>query len=90
MRLIFFIFLTMLVTAGVPKLALANSASAPVIDNYTQLVYKQYKEALQEVLQLQKAVHIFLGNPNKKQMDSVKRVWISARVPYLQTEAYRF
>src|SRR5262249_16246032 len=39
---------------------------------------------------LQKAVGEMLANPNAETLAAARKAWIDARVPYLQTEAFRF
>jgi len=39
---------------------------------------------------LKDAVHAFLKQPSEHAMKAARQSWLDARVPYLQTEAFRF
>jgi putative iron-regulated protein len=86
MKLIRFVCLVISFILMSSGIVLANSVSY----GYTHMAYKQYQDSLEGALKLQQAVNLFLEKPDKKHMDIVKIAWITARVPYLQTEAFRF
>lgn len=72
------------------SLLLSFSSRADIKEDYIQLVYARYQEALTGAVALQNSINSFLEDPTQKNMDIVKQVWIDVRVPYLKTEAFRF
>ena len=68
----------------------ASSGAASNIEGYSNLVYASYKDAYEGGLKLQTAVQAFISNPSDATLAQAKEAWFTARVPYLQTEAYRF
>ncbi|CAM2005972.1 imelysin family protein [Acanthopleuribacter pedis] len=61
-----------------------------LVANYAALVHTNYQDALQAALNLQEAVKAFLANPSEEKLSVAKERWLASRVPYLQSEAYRF
>lgn len=80
-------------------LALAVSALAPamaeitaksVIDTYADIAEAKYQDSLTAARSLGSAVDVFLATPSEQTQDAAKRAWLAARVPYQQSEVYRF
>jgi putative iron-regulated protein len=61
-----------------------------VVTHYADMVHANYEEALARAKQLQIAIETFLAAPSAPTFEAAKRAWLEARVPYGQTEAYRF
>lgn len=61
-----------------------------VIIHYSDIAYAKYQDSLFTAEQLLEKVYLLLDNPSEVTMDDAKKAWINARVPYLQTEVYRF
>ncbi len=61
-----------------------------VVANYATIVYASYEDALAGARTLEQSVDAFLANPSAALLDRARQAWIDARVPYTQTEAYRF
>lgn len=61
-----------------------------VAKDYAELVYKTYDLSYKESLKLKESINHFLKNPTKEKLEKAKKSWIQARVPYLQTEVFRF
>lgn len=61
-----------------------------VVENYADIVYANYDDAVQGAKLLQSAIHLFLENPTAPAFETAKQAWLAARPSYLQTEAYRF
>ncbi len=62
----------------------------PQIVSYSELVYKNYKQAFDAAKVMQNAINTFLANPNEATMKAAKEAWLVARNPYSETEAFRF
>src|SRR5690606_30516641 len=67
----------------------ANQREA-VVDHYADLAEAMYADALSAARDLQAAIGVFVAAPSADAMDAARSAWVSARVPYLQTEVYRF
>lgn len=70
--------------------AVDEAAGKAVVKHYTEMVYAVYSDSLSTAKQLQTAVDAFLASPNDQTLKAAKEAWAAARVPYLQSEAFRF
>ncbi len=61
-----------------------------VIENYANLVYKNYQDSYNSAKTMQTAINTFVANPTEGNFEAVKKAWKDAREPYGQTEAFRF
>lgn len=61
-----------------------------VLQNYSQNVSANYKDSLAAAKKLQTSVDTFLAKPSQETLDAARAAWTESRIPYLQTEAYRF
>lgn len=68
----------------------ASMAEKDVLKHYTVLAHAMYQDSLTTAVSLQKAVIQFIGNPTDDNLSAAKTAWLDARVPYQQTEVYRF
>ena len=61
-----------------------------VLTNYADIAQAGYEDSLATAKTLQKAIDTFLDKPTDANLKAARSAWIAARVPYMQTEAYRF
>lgn len=61
-----------------------------VIATYSDIAEAMYKDAVATALELRTAVAALLASPNAKTLSAARTAWKAARVPYQQTEGYRF
>ncbi len=61
-----------------------------VLDTYITIAQANYQDSLSTAKQLQSAIDALLINPNDNTLSQAKQAWVAARVPYQQTEVYRF
>ncbi len=61
-----------------------------VVDNYGELVFRSYADALEKAVALKRSVDAFVAAPTPASHEAAKRAWLEARYAYGQTEAYRF
>ncbi len=66
------------------------SDAADVIDNYADIAQAGYEDSLTLARDLKAAVDQLVETPNDATLQSAKTAWLAARVPYQQTEAFRF
>lgn len=77
-------------TAAAAPGAVDEAAGKAVVKHYTEMVYAVYSDSLSTAKTLQTAVDAFLAKPNDDTLKAAKEAWAAARVPYLQSEAFRF
>lgn len=61
-----------------------------VVNNYAGLVLANYEDAVILAKALQTQVNAFVQNPTAQGLADCKTAWLKSRVPYLQTETFRF
>lgn len=76
--------------APTPTAALAATDKATVARTYAEIAQAMYEEALATAKELDRAIDDFLAEPSAEKLEAAKVAWLAARVPYQQTEAYRF
>lgn len=74
--------------------ALATPAFAvepsEVLDTYADIAAAKYSDSLTTARTLQIAVNALVADPSAEALQAAKEAWLAARVPYQQTEVYRF
>ncbi|MEQ1951402.1 imelysin family protein [Mesorhizobium yinganensis] len=82
---------TVALTAAVFVLpAKAETDPKAVIDTYADIALANYGDALTTAQALDKAVDALIAKPSAETLAAAKEAWKAARIPYQQTEAYRF
>lgn len=61
-----------------------------VIQHYADMAHAEYTDSLTAAIALDDAIDAFLANPNTANLNKAKAAWLAARIPYQQTEVYRF
>lgn len=62
----------------------------PYVENYAELVYRNYQDARTQAATMQAEIAAFLNDPNATTHKAAQEAWVEARKSYLQTEAFRF
>ena len=60
------------------------------IQNYATIVFASYSDALSGAINLQSKINAFAAAPDDTKFQECKEAWLEARIPYNQTEPYRF
>ncbi|RFC69680.1 MULTISPECIES: imelysin family protein [Mesorhizobium] len=70
----------------------AKAATDPkaVVKNYSDIALAMYTDSLTTAQALQTAVDALIAKPSQETLDAARTAWKAARVPYQQTEVYRF
>ncbi len=68
--------------------ALADKAA--VLDTYADIALAKYEDSLATAKALNAAVDRLIATPSAEALQAAKTAWVQARVPYQQTEVYRF
>ena len=77
----------MLVSLATPALA---TDKAEVLGTYADIAAAKFDDSLIAAKTLQQAVNAFVADPSAEGLQAAKSAWLAARVPYQQTEVYRF
>lgn len=67
-----------------------DELKASIVENYADIVYHSYADALERAEILQTKITNFTTNPNSTTLAEAKTAWLASREPYGQTEVYRF
>lgn len=70
--------------------ALAATDPAAVVKHYAALGHAKFQDALVTAQALDKAIDALIATPSDETLKAARAAWIKARVPYQQTEVYRF
>ena len=68
----------------------AHASVGEVLDTYADIAHATYEDSLHAARDLQAAIERLLAEPGAAALDAARRAWRAARVPYQQSEAYRF
>lgn len=67
-----------------------EAAAQAVVNHYANLALAVFSDAASTGKTLQSAIDALLANPSEETLDAAKQAWLAARVPYMQTEVFRF
>ncbi|QYX57591.1 peptidase [Roseovarius sp. SCSIO 43702] len=70
--------------------ASAATDKAAVLNNYADIAQAKYEDSLIAAKALRDAVERLVSDPSPMALERAREAWIAARVPYQQTEVYRF
>ena len=68
----------------------ASAALEPVTQTYVAIAQSAYEDSLISARGMREAINAFLEAPSDATLEQARNAWIEARVPYQQTEVYRF
>ena len=86
--------MTRLLTAALLSTALCSPAlavePAELVAHYADIAAAKYGDSLTTARALQTAVAALIAAPSDETLTTAKTAWLAARVPYQQTEVFRF
>ena len=68
----------------------AAATLEPVTQTYVVIAQSAYEDSLISARKLREAIGAFFDTPSATTLEQARSAWIDARVPYQQTEVYRF
>ncbi|MCU7650591.1 imelysin family protein [Pseudomonas piscis] len=77
-------------TAAGDAAKLDEAAAKAVVAHYADMVFAVYSDSESTAKNLQSAIDAFLAKPDDQTLAAAKAAWVAARVPYLQSEVFRF
>jgi putative iron-regulated protein len=63
---------------------------AAVLKHYADLAHAKYEDSLTTAKALDKAIDALIAKPSQETLAAARQAWIAARIPYQQSEVYRF
>ncbi|MEM6759140.1 MAG: imelysin family protein [Pseudomonadota bacterium] len=75
---------------GSAALAGGHASKEAVLENYSNIAFAKYTDSLTTAQRLQTAVNALIEDPSAEALAGAKAAWLAARVPYQQTEVFRF
>ena len=66
------------------------SEKGDILATYANIAEAKYQDSLATAKKLQAAVDALIANPSANTLQKAKAAWLASRVPYQQTEVYRF
>jgi putative iron-regulated protein len=83
-------FAALMIGVGLSVSAMAEPAPKDVLKTYVDIAQAAYADSLDTARTLKLAVDVMLADPTEDNLRAARAAWIAARIPYMQTEAYRF
>lgn len=85
-------------TKPIAAIAIALALAAPafaaspeeVLDTYADIAAANFEDSLITAQRLQKGVNALVSAPSAENLNAARAAWLAARVPYQQTEVFRF
>ncbi|TWA80215.1 putative iron-regulated protein [Azospirillum brasilense] len=68
----------------------SKPAYKDVVKTYADIAQASYEDSASTAKALKKAVDALVANPSEATLSAARTAWLNARVPYMQTEAFRF
>lgn len=70
----------------------AHAAADPaaIVKHYAEIAHAKFSDSLDAAKALDAAVDALIAKPSDETLKAARAAWLKARVPYQQTEAYRF
>ncbi len=70
--------------------ASAKTTARDVAQTYSNIALAGYQDSLTSAQALRGKIADFVAHPTQDSLSAARTAWIAARVPYMQTEAFRF
>ncbi len=81
---------TVALTAAAFVLPAKAAEPSAVLVNYADIAQAKYEDSLATAKQLEGAVGAMIAAPSAETLSAAREAWKAARIPYQQTEVYRF
>jgi putative iron-regulated protein len=80
--------LAAVLATGAP--AFAAPATKDILKNYGDVAQAMYGDAVAKAKDLDKSIDALLAQPNAETLQAARDAWKASRIPYMQTEGFRF
>ena len=85
-----FAFVACLAGTAPVQAAGSDATKQAVLSTYADIAQAMYEDSLQAARSLQRSVATLLARPSATAMKAAREAWRAARIPYQQTEVFRF
>lgn len=68
----------------------AKVTQEQVVEHYADIAHAVFEDSLTTAKNLDKSIESFLAAPTAAKLEEVKQAWLDSRVPYQQSEVFRF
>ena len=75
---------------GVSALADSLPSRQMVVETYASIAEAGYSDSLAAAHKLKSAVQTLVATPTAQALNAARKAWLASRIPYQQTEVYRF
>ncbi|MBU4531158.1 MAG: peptidase [Hoeflea sp.] len=82
--------LGLLASTSLTAMAHADVTPEAVIAHYAAIAEAKYQDSLTTAQALDATIEAFLAAPDEETLEAARTAWLAARVPYQQSEVYRF
>ena len=72
------------------KEAVVTTSKSDVVAHYADVAYAVFTDSLESAKALQKAVNQLTAEPTEANLQAAQQAWLASRVPYMQSEVFRF
>ncbi|WP_296256613.1 MULTISPECIES: imelysin family protein [unclassified Pseudomonas] len=73
-----------------PPAPISDTAAKAVVANYANIVFAVFSDAESTAKTLGTAIDAFLAAPSDQTLNAARDAWLAARIPYMQSEVFRF
>lgn len=80
----------LLTTALTASPAVAETSAGAVAEHYADMAQAKYEDSLTTAKALGETIDALLSSPSAETLKAAQIAWLAARVPYQQSEVYRF
>ncbi|MEO0386180.1 MAG: imelysin family protein, partial [Pseudomonadota bacterium] len=80
----------MALSLGTAAMADSPASKTAVLETYSDLALAKYEDSLITAQRLQTQIDALLATPSAEALSAAKAAWLAARVPYQQSEVFRF
>lgn len=75
---------------GTAQTQAAAPATKDILNTYANIAHATYEDSLITAKEMSQVIDQFLAQPTEENLKKARAAWVAARVPYQQSEAYRF
>lgn len=84
------VFVFGLLAGGPASAASQDDIKAAVLKTYGDIAQAIFEDSLASARNLQKAISAMIAAPSESNLKTARAAWIASRVPYMQSEVFRF
>lgn len=82
--------LCMASTGALAHTPASQTSASDIIEHYADIAEAKYSDSLAAANTLRESVNTLLSDPSRTNLEKARSAWLAARIPYQQTEVYRF